>query len=217
MNYIPKAYIDANVLKFAATKLLRFVPKNKRIRNWYGKVTGILVNSLEYVNLNNWITNPKLKKEAELLPQVAELIKSQRLQALMNFETEVESWGLPSIGSATGRFYGAPIKYVNSPIKHSRMTTSIFGCSPKKLQFDFLSQIKHERFIQLQTATGAYQGQNRLNRNQLLDAFYLWCAEYNKCDFFLTLDFRLIKMMKKTKLTLNNLTLVRPSGLLEKI
>lgn len=216
MNDIPKAYIDTTVLKFSATKLLRVVPKNKKIRNWYGKVSGILVNSIEYVNPNKWIKDPELKKEVELLPQVAELIRAQRLRALMNFETALESWGLPKMDSATGKFYGAPIKYVNSPIKHSRIF-SRFGCRWKKLQYEFLSEIEHERFRQLQKATGAYQGQKKLNRNQLLDAFHLWCAEYNECDFFLTLDFKLIKMMKKTKLTLNNLTLITPSELLKEI
>jgi len=216
MNDIPKVYVDANVLKFSATKLLRIVPKNKKIRNWHGKVTGILVNSIEYVNLNKWIKNPKLKKEAKLLPQVAELIKAQRLRALINFETDLESWGLPNMDSATGKFYGAPIEYIEAPIKYSRITGG-FGYGWKDLQYEFLKKIKNKRFRQLQKATGAYQGSKRLNQNQLLDAFHLWCAEYNKCDFFLTLDFKLIKMMKKAKLPLNNLTLVRPSELLKEI
>ena len=52
-------------------------------------------------------------------------------------------------------------------------------------QFKFLRSLNDERFRELQAITGAYQGEGKINRNQLLDAFHLWCAEGNGCDLFL--------------------------------
>jgi hypothetical protein len=68
----------------------------------------------------------------------------------------------------------------------------------------------------LQKLTGAYQGPGRLNRNQLLDAFHLWCAEYNHCDYFLTLDFNLSKIANKQKRRFPT-EIVKPSELIERI
>jgi hypothetical protein len=62
--------------------------------------------------------------------------------------------------------------------------------------------------------TGAYQGGGKWNRNQLLDAFHLWCAEYNKSDYFLTLDFKLIRILGQNRKTRLPVRAVRPSELL---
>lgn len=83
----------------------------------------------------------------------------------------------------------------------------------KRAQYEFLCSLKHKRFLQLQRATGAYQGPNGINENQLLDAFHLWCAEYNASDFFLTLDFNLARAVKGAK-SVRTVPVVRPSELL---
>ncbi|OGP41631.1 MAG: hypothetical protein A2090_06470 [Deltaproteobacteria bacterium GWD2_42_10] len=84
------------------------------------------------------------------------------------------------------------------------------------MQFNFLSSIKNKRFLELQKMTGAYQGAKKLNRNQLLDAFHIWCAEHNKCDYFLTLDFKLVNVIRRQKgATLSEL--VTPSELMNKL
>jgi predicted nucleic acid-binding protein len=49
--------------------------------------------------------------------------------------------------------------------------------------------------------------------NQLLDAFHLWSAEAAGCDYFLTLDFKLIKMMNQAPSS-TPVRIVRPSELL---
>ena len=84
---------------------------------------------------------------------------------------------------------------VEAPITYSRV---VFGGPSdfRVLQFDFLAKLKSQRFVELQRVTGAYQGDRGLNRHQLLDAFHLWCAEHNRCDYFLTLDFKLIRMLR---------------------
>jgi hypothetical protein len=70
--------------------------------------------------------------------------------------------------------------------------------------------LNDKRFLELQKITGAFQGKRGVQRNQLLDAFHLWCAEHNKCDFFLSLDFKLATHTKGRVPVL----IVRPSQLL---
>ena len=48
--------------------------------------------------------------------------------------------------------------------------------------------------------------------NQLLDAFFLWTAEHSRCDYFLTMDFRLVNM---TQVKNQRIRVVRPSELEE--
>jgi hypothetical protein len=83
-------------------------------------------------------------------------------------------------------------------------------------QYRFLCSLDHPRFRQLQRITGAYQGAQSANRNQLLDAFHLWCAEHNGSDYFLTLDFKLARVIEKAK-NKPSVPAVRPSELLNAI
>jgi len=84
------------------------------------------------------------------------------------------------------------------------------------MQFRFLSSLKNKKFIELQKLTGADQGTGKLNRNQLLDAFHLWCAEYNGCDYFLTFDFKLMRVVGKQKGRFLG-EVVKPSELISQI
>jgi hypothetical protein len=114
-----KVFIDTNIVKFSATKQLRLIPVNKPTRNWYGKKTGYQFSTVGYVNPNERLQDgSKIKKEAALLPDVADLAKSNRIELLESMEMVVESMGLPNIGSSSGRFYNAPIK---KPIPLSSM------------------------------------------------------------------------------------------------
>ena len=90
------------------------------------------------------------------------------------------------------------------------------GIDPELEQFRFLGSLRHPRFLALQKMTGAYQGPGKLNRNQLLDAFHLWCAEHNHCSFFLTLDFKLLKVLRKGK-NQPRVKAVKPSELLAEV
>jgi len=207
----PRVYLDTSVLKFSATRLPRLLPRNQRI-NWGGRVHEITVYESVYINPNLSIKNPDLKAEAELLPKLAESGKLGQVSFVIQTETLVESWGLPKMDSTTGRFYGAPYQTVEAPIEYGRV---VFGGPSdfKVLQFDFLVKLKSRRFLELQRFTGAYQGDRGQNRNQLLDAFHLWCAEYNRCDYFLTLDFKLIRMLRSRESAVR-VRVVRPSELL---
>jgi hypothetical protein len=209
--YVAKVFLDTNILKFAATRLPRLRPR-KQLVDWGGKTIEVTLHDFVEVNRNEFIVNPVLKAEAELLPRLAEIGKLGKLEYVMSGETMIESWGLRNMDSKGGRFYGVPIKVVKAPLDYAYILAGgEIGVTPMERQFRFLASIKHKRFLALQKITGAYQGERELNRNQLLDAFHIWCAEHNECKFFLTLDFKLIKVLSKSKSTVR---VVWPSELL---
>jgi len=210
----PKVYIDTTVLKFSATQLPRLRPRKQTI-NWGGRFHEVTVHDFVRVNPNDFIDNAELKAEAELLPTLAEAGKRGKVKYVIQMETLFESWGIPKMDSETGKFYGAPYEDVEAPIKYSRVLLG-FNRDAREMQFSFLSSIRNARFIELQKMTGAYQGPGKLNRNQLLDAFHIWCAEHNKCDYFLTLDFKLLNVLRKQN-PHPLVELVKPSELVEKI
>jgi hypothetical protein len=210
----PKVYVDTTVLKFSATQLRRLHPKTQQV-NWGSQDHQMTVYGFVHVNPNDSIVNPELKAEAALLPSLAKAGKTGVVNYVIQDETLFESWGIPKMNSETGKFYDAPCENVEAPIKYSRALVGA-GFDARDTQFRFLSSINSKRFLELQKMTGAYQGPGKLNRKQLLDAFYLWCAEHNDCDYFLTLDFKLIKVLRKQKSRLL-CEVVRPSELMNRI
>ena len=209
---LPRVYLDTNIFKFSAIQLPRMRPRKQTI-NWGGVVQELTVHDFIDVNPNENIRNPELKEEAELLPQLANIGKAGEVSYLTQTETLIESWGIPNMDSASGKFYGAPIEHVEAPVQYGRVVVG-GNQSAKEMQFNFLSGLNQKRFKELQKITGAYQGPGKLNRNQLLDAFHIWCAEHNECDYFLTLDFKLIRVIANNILNKPSVKLVRPSELL---
>jgi hypothetical protein len=211
---MPKVYVDTSVLKFSATELPRFRPQLTTI-NWGGMTQSVTVHEIVTINPNDRNTNPKQKYEAEFLPSLADLGRRGVIDFFANIETRVESWGLPKMDSETGLFYGAPLRMVEAPIQYSRI---LFNASrnARDDQFRFLDSLGNKRLLEWQKATGAYQGTLARNHNQLLDAFQLWCAEHNCCKFFLTLDFKLIRVLRSGKHK-SPLEALRPSELLRRL
>ncbi len=191
--HVAKVYLDTTVLKFSATELPRFQPRETSI-NWGGKTFDVTVHDFIEVNPNDLIPNTELKAEADLLPRLADLGKLGVVEYIMCNETIWESWGLPNMDSKSGIFYGVPINTGQAPLEYGRIVVG-GDTSPRKRQYDFLCSIRHPRFLELQKMTGAYQGNQPLSHNQLLDTFHLWSAEHNDCEFFLTLDFKVIKVL----------------------
>lgn len=206
----PRVFVDTNVLKFSANELPRYVLRQTSVQ-WGDQTVELTVHDLVQIDPNEFIENPELKAEAELLLPLAELGKIGSVQYVIDFETLAESWGLRNMDSERGAFYGAPIEKVKSPVLYGRIVAG-GDVDPQEHQYRFLSALDHPRFRELQKVTGAYQGRNALNRNQLLDAYHFWSAEHSNCDFFLTLDFRLIKMLSRSP-TKSSVRAVRPSEL----
>jgi hypothetical protein len=211
-----KVFLDTNIFKFTASGPLSFIPVNRKIRNWYGRLIGFQFYEIGYVNRNEKIRNPELRREVNLLMQIAELSKRGVLELLVHREAIHESWGLPAMGSPTGPIYGAPITDAEAPIKYGR-TLLHPEYSADNLTKMFLAGIRDKRFKQLAKLTGGYQGNDKYNLNQMLDAFYIWCAEHNNCDYLLTLDFKLVRVVRNSRRINLAVKLVRPSELLDDI
>jgi hypothetical protein len=208
-----KVYLDTNVYKFSATAVPIFRLQEMKTYNWGGQTISLPVYDPVIENPNDRIHNPDLKEEADLLPEVATLASEGRATFMASMETRLEGMFLPNMSSQTGFFYGAQVVTVAEPIKYGRVA---FGGNehPSQAQFAFLRSLTEKRFIELQVIVGAYQGEDKPpNRNQLLDAFHLWCAEYHECDYFLSLDFKLARVVSNAKKK-PKVRIVRPSELL---
>lgn len=133
----------------------------------------------------------RLRSEIGKLRELSAHLKVTGATLLMDQETlgEVKRAG----GFRSEYFHRSNIVVSEPPLKYAR----IIGLAPH-LNFgptenhfhNFLSNLEHPRFLQLAKATGGMQGESK-NYNQLADAFFLWCAESNDADYFLTLDFKL--------------------------
>jgi hypothetical protein len=208
----PVAYLDANIFKFAATALVRLFPR-KQVIHYDGKTTEHRYFEPRFVNPNDGITNPTLKTEVSLIETVANHVKAGRLRAVADLETLFETWGFPNMDSVHRRFYGAPVGPAPPPIHVDRFVFCA-GKDPLTLQRNFLRDISHPRFLELQKVTGGYQGKEGYSWNQMLDAYAVWCAEHNQCNYFLTLDFRLVRIWKTARVGASTIKLMIPSQLL---
>ena len=103
-----KVFLDTNVLKFSATQLPRLRPRKQTI-TWGDIVQEVIVHDFIDVDPNEKIQNQELKEEAGLLPKLANLGKNSAVKYFMQIEAELESWGIPNMDSATGKFYGTPL------------------------------------------------------------------------------------------------------------
>jgi hypothetical protein len=187
-----KVYLDTNVYKFSATRLPRLRVEMREV-NWGGRRQVLPLHVPVILDPNERIDETSvLRAELDLLPEVAGLAQRGLATFLISFETQVELSGIPNLDSQTGYFYGAPHTTVQPPVCYSRI---LYGGpeDPLEAQYRFLKALDHDRFLELRRICGAQQGKE-VNRNQLLDAFHLWCAEYHDCEYCLSLDFKLARM-----------------------
>lgn len=212
-----RVFVDTNIYKYAATKLPRLRPRPIKL-NWGGKDTDTTVHNFVTVNPNlNIKNNPQLRAEVELIPEIVAMQSNEKIKFCETAESMLEKWGLPNMDSETGNLYGAEITTIEAPIKYSRNLMG-WNFDAYEEQAKFLGKIKNSRFLEIQKATGAYQGANAPNRNQLLDAFHLWCAEGAKCDAFLTGEAQKLRRLMSQKRNFKfEPSIVLPSELLKMI
>mgnify|MGYP000305086606 FL=1 len=213
-----RVFVDSNIFKYAASQLPRYKPQ-LQTKNWGGSKFEETVYDSVIVNPNDNVTNnPILRKEIELIPELVALQKNGNIEFFETIESKIETWGLPNMDSETGRLYGAKISTIEPPPEGSR--SIVFGASVGIVaeQYEFLRKIESKRFSEIQKTTGAFQGKNPPNRNQLLDAFHLWCAENSGCDVFLTGEAKKLRdSMQRKKMFIYKTKVLLPSELLNSI
>ncbi len=209
-----KVFVDANIYKYSATRLLRLRPR-KQVINWGGEELETVVHDFVTVNPNENIrNNPLLRKEVDLIPEIVALQQKEGIEFCETTESMLETWGLPNMDSRAGWLYGAKITWIDAPIKYSRILLG-WNIDAKEAQYQFLLGIDSPRFKEIQKAVGAFQGEKPPNRNQLLDAYHLWCAEHAGCEFFLTGEAKKLRQgMSRKKGFKYNPQVLLPSELL---
>ncbi|WP_020680832.1 hypothetical protein [Marinobacterium rhizophilum] len=188
-----KIYLDTNVVMHSATEY--------RTQDIYfgGARAGeplIRRGEIEVIKKRK-ARDPKLRQQIEALPELAGKLKDLGVEPVMDYENFIEI-------RRAGRFrkeyfYGSEIKASD---RAPQFRTLVGGSRwmnsdpTENLFHNFLDGLKNKRFIQIAKQVGAFQGTYK-KYNQLADAYFLWCAELNKVDYFLTLDFNLQKYIHK--------------------
>jgi hypothetical protein len=213
MHSAPSVFLDTNVLKASVDTRLLLVPEPQKI-DWGGREFEVDVHRPVYVNQNiKYLAqgNRNRFEDTVALRFIAALAKEAKIRLLMHQEVLFELMGLPRVAGGP-TFYDAPIQNVDGPFQYGRTVVDGTG---RDHQYEFLCGVKHARFTELQRACGAYQGADRpLQRNQLLDAFHVLCAESAAATYFLTLDDKLIRVLMSGSPRKTSVTLITPKQLL---
>lgn len=192
---IATVFLDTCVIKAAKDSEVIFLPTEKII-DWGHTKSSIVTHKMVYKNQNAQIKeeNPQAFSNRIANRLISQIAKKKHIRLLITQEVLFEAMKIPSVDFC---FYRSPIEIIKTPFQHHGILINV---SKHNYLYDALSSINNHRFFELQKLTGAYQGKSKpLNKNQLFDAFHLWCAESAEAEFFLTHDEKLIKMWEKSK------------------
>jgi len=213
MQCVPSIFLDTNVLKASVDTRLVYVPEQQKI-NWGDREFEVEIHRPVYSNQNVRHLaqgNRERFEDTVSLRFIAALAREGKIRLLMHSEVLFELMHLPRVTGGP-RFYDAPIQTIEGPFKYSRILIDGTG---RDYQYEFLANVKDHRFAELQRACGAYQGKEKpLNRNQLIDAFHILCAESASATYFLTLDNKLIRVLTNGKNRKTSVTPITPKRLL---
>ena len=207
-------FLDTSTIKHAATTFRSVEIIFGQTRPWH-----LHSGSFRFTPITHHKAPAKgerLKRDIELLPELANAITTKGVDLITDDEVFYELFSQKRIGFRRDFFYGMPIKMGRPPIEYSRPlvhSRTLGNRQTNNSQINFLLSIDHPRFLAIQKATGAYQG-NSIAQNELKDAFFLWCAEHNGADYFLTLDYDLARCVERCKTVKIRPKVVSPSELL---
>ena len=192
-------FLDTGVIKACLDTRLMLLPECKKIM-WAGHEIEATVHRPVYINQNLYFLrqgNRARFEDTVALRFIAALAKEGKIELQMQGEVFHELMGLPGAMDDSPLFHGAPITTVAGPVQYGRIVADGFGTD---YQYEFLVSLTHSRFQALQKVCGAFQGHGRpLHRNQLIDAFHVWCAESSRATYFLTHDDKLVSALNRAR------------------
>jgi hypothetical protein len=162
---------------------------------------------------------PKLRAEIDLLSEVARRARVGDIELVWHIETELEFFGIYQLDGGRSELLDAGVTMVDGPLKYRRLLSPMSPLSRdtwRSPRTDFLKSVNHPRFLELQRACGAFQG-DHINEQQLADAFHVWCAEATDASHFLTTDFKLARSVRGHKTAPPRVRVVAPSELLDEL
>lgn len=191
-----KIFLDTNILKFASNKHLVRRPEFQTV-NWGELEDTVQVFKPYTVSHLDRIKSDTQFRDSVSIPFLAKAGILGYAEFVKTTHVTHEAAGLPWMASATGVFFGCQITNVADPIGAKRMLLG-GGRSADEWTDLFVNSISERRYLEICRVTGAFQGDNKpLQRNQALDAFHIWSAEVAGADLFLTMDYKLSRMVKK--------------------
>ncbi|MGB7541402.1 MAG: hypothetical protein WBM28_05230 [Burkholderiales bacterium] len=210
----PIVFLETTVLKASVDTRLVLVPQTETLR-WGDREITVDVHHPVYLNQNIKFLRKGQRERFEdtiALRFIAALAKEEKIKLLSHKEVYIELMGLPRVFGNGPLFYGAPVQKIRGPIEYERIVIDGTG---RDHQYEFLLQLRHPRYLELQRLCGAYQGDDcPPNRNQLIDAFHLFCAESSGADYLLTHDDKLIKAVLNDKTRKVSIKPITPKRLL---
>jgi hypothetical protein len=213
---VATVFVDTNILKFSAVKKHVYRPKMATV-NWGGTEQELKYYEPYTVNDIHKIKNESQKRDAVSIGMLAYAGISELLKFYIHREVSLETWGLPGMSSPSGRFFNCPLEEVPDPIAPQSRIIAGGSKDFKEYTLDFLCSVKHPRFTELAKMAGAYQGETKpLNLNQALDAYHIWCAESANMSYFLTMDYKLGKVVDRSKIK-TAVSIVTPDQLLRAV
>lgn len=224
----PRIFLETSALKFASERILRRYRVPKVVRWGNTDVTIPMARWYEeYPNQRLGRRQWRQILEISCLPSLAWMARRGRVELLCTTDVTIELRGLPKTDDPRGLFYGAPITWVKAPAYTvgtgllDRLLTAggtRRHMTAQERQLEFFGRIKRQRFLELQKATGAYQGAGKPpNSNQLWDAFHVWSAESAEADYFLTLDIGLLRHLERHRRFPPAVPCLRPVALLRRL
>jgi len=216
-NRNPHIFLDTNIFKFAARIKKVRVPHREQIE-WGDIVEDIDVYRPYVHNSIYRIRDKKQRLDASYIPMLAFSGLQGHGMFWTHKEVDMETWGIPGMNNIHGLFYNCPINKLPSP--EGERCRIIAGGNKKfdEHTLDYLSNIEDKRYKEICKFTGGFQGKGKpMNRNQALDAYHLWCAEYSQMDYFVTMDYKLIKIIINNKKADLELKIVNPKNLFQEI
>lgn len=209
-----KVFIDSNIIQHSATTY-----RNMDIHFGGSRLGEPLVRTGPVLTIaKEPASGMNLRDEIECLPELSIKLKEIGATLITDFEniyTEVRKAGR----FRKEYFFGSDIAYAERPPEFN----TILGM-PRWLNLgrtdkhfhNFLENLKNPRFLELAKYAGALQGRVP-NCNQLADAYFLWCAEVNHADYFLTLDSKPERSINQAKSLVFEPRVISASKLLREI
>jgi hypothetical protein len=207
-----RVFVDTSIVRYADQERTHLVKQPETFR-WGGTlVTAPIVRQVTEHPLEKLNTpqHQHTYEDAKLIPVIDDLAKHGLITLLWHMETMLEyQRNRPFPGPPVPDFIER-IQLANCPIYYARMIVSPFEKTDEQLKF--LRALKHLGFDEWKRIVGVVADSNN-ERNQLMDAWHLWSADHNHCEYFLTMDSKLIRSVASRRRK-SQLRLVTPSQFL---
>jgi hypothetical protein len=217
MTFKARVFLDTTVVQHSTRARTVLSPRRASL-NVGGRLHEVVVKEIVSIDPAASVQDPALRAEIDLLSAVARRARAGEIELLWHIESEIEFFGSHKVDGGASELLDAGVTMVDGPVKYSRQVipSPLSGDTWRSLTTDFMRRMNHPRFLELQRACGAFQG-DRVHERQLADAFHVWCAEVAGASHFLTNDFKLIRHVRDHKAAPPRVRVVAPSELLAEL